>query len=268
MLELNKKRQELMDKLVGLRYPAVALKMIEREEDVPAEAVRPMKDWGKHIALCQAFAFARRQGKTIYMVKEDHWCWNPILTYGMISKELGKEGFRAMNRAMGAPEDSSDGFVESFPYLPHGKYTGILVAPLDKADFEPDVTMIYCKNDQLRVFLMALNSQTNSLLDSSFAPIDSCTYAVLPSILEGKYRITLPDPGEFERALTAEDDIIFSIPHVKEEEFYRGVEGQLAFGGVRNSFYMNMKEDFPLPPIYNPIFEAWGLSTGEIWDKK
>lgn len=267
MLELNKKRQELMDKLVGLRYPAVALKMIEDEADVPAEAVRPMKDWGKHIALCQAFAFARRQDKIIYMEKRDHWCWNPILTYGMIDKELGKEGFRAMNRFMGAPEDSSDAFVESFPYLPANKYKGILVAPLTKADFQPDVTMVYCKNDQMRLFLMAVDSQTHKLLDSSFAPIDSCTYAVIPAILEGNYRITLPDPGEFERALTPEDDIIFSVPKQREEEFYKGVEQQGNFG-PRNSFFMNMKEDFPLPPIYNPLFETWGLDTGEVWDKK
>ncbi len=267
MLELNQARQALMDKLAGLRYPAVALKMIRSEEEIPAEAVRPMKDMGKHIALCQAFAFARRQGKIIYMEKGDHWCWNPILTYGMISKELGKEGFRAMNRMLGADENSSDGFVESFPYLPHGEYSGILVAPLNKADFQPDVTMIYCKNDQLRLFLFAVNSQTGKMIDSSFFPIDSCTYAVIPSILEGNYRITFPDPGEYERALTPEDDVIFSVPRQREEEFYRGVEQQ-GNSGPRNSFYMNMKEDFPLPPIYNPLFETWGLSTGEVWDKK
>lgn len=268
MLENNQTRQELMNRLVGLRYPAVALKMIRNEEEVPADAVRPRKDWDKHIALCQAFAFARRQNKIVYMEKEDHWCWNPILTYGMISKELGKEGFRAMSRFLGRPENSSDSFVDSFPYLPHGEYRGILVAPLDKADFQPDVTMIYCKNDQLRVLLMAVNTQTHSMLDSSFSPIDSCTYAVIPSILEGNYRITFPDPGEFERALTAEDDVIFSVPQQREEEFYRGVEAQLRSGGDRNSFFMNMKEDFPLPPIYNPIFETWGLDTGEVWDKK
>ena len=35
MLEVNAKRQELMDKVVVLRYPAVALKMIEDEADIP-----------------------------------------------------------------------------------------------------------------------------------------------------------------------------------------------------------------------------------------
>ena len=267
VLEQNIKRHELMVKLVGLRYPAVTMKLIEDEADVPADAVVPLRDMGKHIALCQAFAFARRQGKIIYMRKEDHWCWAPILTYGMIPKELGREGFYKLHEKMGAPKETADAFVDSFPYLPYGKYKGVLIAPLDKTDFEPDLTMIYCKNDQLRVLLMAINHMTHTLLDSSFNPIDSCVYAVLPPILSGNYRITLPDPGEYERGLTPEDDIILSIPAQRVDEFYEGVAFQ-ADHGDRNSFYMTMKEDFERPPIYNVIFEAWGLDTGSDWDKK
>ena len=258
MLETNRALQEQMRQLLGLRFPAVALKMIADEAEVPAEAERPMRDWGKHIALCQAFAFARRQGKTLYMEKGDHWCWNPILTYGLISRELGREGFRALNRSLGAPEDSSSAFVEGFPYLPEGRYIGTLIAPLDKADFEPDVTLIYCKNDQLRVFLMAIDSQTHAMLESSFTPFDSCTYSVVPAILEGKYRVTIPDPGEYERGLTPEDDIILSVPAQRLEEFRRGVERQLKTGR-RESFVPTMKEEFPQPAIYRPLFETWGL---------
>ncbi len=262
MLETNQLLQERMRQLVGLRFPAVALKMIADEAEVPAEAERPVRDWGKHIALCQAFAFARRQGKTLYMAKKDHWCWNPILTYGLISRELGREGFRALNRSLGAPEDKSASFVEGFPCLPEGRYIGTLIAPLDKAAFEPDVTLIYCKNDQLRVFLMAIDSQTHSMLESSFTPFDSCTYSVVPAMLEGKYRVTIPDPGEYERGLTPEDDIILSVPKQLAGEFARGVERQLG-AGRRESFVPVMKEDFPQPAIYRPLFETWGLYDEE-----
>ena len=53
----------------------------------------------------------------------------------------------------------------------------------------------------------------------------------------------------------------------RADEFYEGVAFQ-ADHGDRNSFYMTMKEDFERPPIYNVIFEAWGLDTGSDWDKK
>lgn len=267
MLAENIKRHEMMVRLTGQRYPAVAIKMIEDESEVPADAVYPLRDLGKHIAICQAFAFARRQGKIIYMRKEDHWCWNPILTYGMIDKELGREGFRAIHRIKGTSIESADEFVDSFPCLPYGKNNGILIAPLTKADFEPDVTLIYCKNDQLRLYLMAVDSQIHKMIDSSFTPLDSCVYSVVPSMLEGNYRITIPDPGEYERGLTPEDDIIFSVPKQRVDEFYKGMEYQIGHGD-RNSFYMTMKEEFARPPFYNVIFETWGLETGDIWDKK
>ena len=65
MLEQNKKIQELMEKVVGLRYPAVAVKMIREDSEIPEDAVRPHNDKGHHIALCSALAFARRQTKVL-----------------------------------------------------------------------------------------------------------------------------------------------------------------------------------------------------------
>ena len=266
MLEKNQKYQELMNQLVGLRYPAVAMKMIKDDSEVPEDAVRPLRDMG-HIALCQAFAFARRQNKVIYMEKEDHWCWNPIITYGLIDNETAKKGFREMHKILGTSMESADAYVDSFPSLPYGEYKGTLIAPLTKADFQPDVTFIYCKNDQLRVLLIAIDSQIHQMVESSFTPFDSCTYAFLPAFQEGKYRITIPDPGEFERALTPEDDIILTVPFQREEEFYAGVETALKRSS-RNTFYMTMKEEFARPTFYNVIFEAWGLQTSEVWDKE
>lgn len=267
MLKNNENHQKKLNELLELRYPAVALKMVEDESVVPASALRPAEQTGRHIALCQAFALARRQGKTVYMRKQDHWCWNPLITYGAVECRRGTEPFKLISSLMGISDpDKADDFVDSFPKLPLGKYAGVLISPLDKADFKPDITLIYCKNDQLRLILMAVNSQTGEMLDSSFTALDSCVYSVIPPFLEGQYRITLPDPGEYERALTAEDDIIFTVPVQREEEFYKGVDFQLQKFS-RGDFYFMMKDDFARPPFYNTLFEAWGLDTGEDWDK-
>ena len=162
---------EVLETSLKLRTMPIGVKFCESEADVPKEAVYPKEKFGKHMALCQAFSYARMKGMTIAMRKEDHWCWNPIITYGYIDKELGKEGFRAIARAYNTSSESGEAFVEGFPSLPTGEYRGILVSPLDKADFQPDVTMIYCKNDQLRLLLMAVDTQTHKLLDTSPSPI-------------------------------------------------------------------------------------------------
>ena len=37
--------------------------------------------------------------------------------------------------------------------------------------------------------------------------------------LDGKYRVTFPDPGEYERAMVEEDKVIFSMPLNKLDDY-------------------------------------------------
>ena len=39
-------------------YP-IAVKMLQKEEEIPAEAVRPKRDRNQHLAQCQAFSLSR-----------------------------------------------------------------------------------------------------------------------------------------------------------------------------------------------------------------
>ena len=269
MLEINKARQAALDKLLKLRYPAIALKLAEREEDVPAGAERPEADWGKHIALCQAFAYARRQNKIICLRKEDQWCWTPLMCYGMCDGSKDSLAFKEKVKYIGITDPKkSEAFVSTLPHLPRDKYFAIVMAPLDRADFAPDLILTYSSNAQLRLMLMAVFSQSGTMVNSGFIPLESCIYSVIPPIEEGEYRITLPDPGEFERAFTGDDEIIFSVPAQKMDEFFAGVDYQLSLGRNVNSYYPTMKEDFSRPPFYNRVFESWGMATGELWDKK
>lgn len=267
-LETNRTRQADVEKLLLLRYPVIALKLIEDEREVPENAVRPLRDWGKHIALCQAYAFSRRQNKVIYMEKPDHWCWSPLICFGMAEGEPGSVAWEEKVRTCGvADKAKSEKFIASLPHLPKDKYCGILTAPLSAAEFEPDVLLIYGSTAQIRLALMAINSQSGEMVDSRFAPLDSCIYSVIPPVTGGGYRITLPDPGEYERAFIGDDEIILSVPKQKYEEFFAGVAYQNGFDRTINSFFPMMKEDFPRPPFYNRVFESWGMETGDNWDK-
>ena len=70
--EFNKYGEELERQLM-LRTSPIAVKMLEKEADIPKEAIRPKKDRGYHLAQCQAFALSRREGTTVAMLKEDNW---------------------------------------------------------------------------------------------------------------------------------------------------------------------------------------------------
>lgn len=236
---------EDLERLLLLRTSPIAVKMLEKEEDIPEGAIRPKKDYGYHLAQCQAFAMTRRQRVMVAVLKEDNWCWAPLMGYGLV-------------------ENPHDPFVDEhalFPCLDYGKYIGIVSAPLKTASFEPDLVLIYSNTAQLRSILSVVKFQEKSLVKSEFDPIDSCIYSVVPVLLNGQYRITLPDPGDYERAMAGEDEIIFSVPKNKIVELVTGLRQM----DERKQGYMYhtmvMRPDFPRPEFYIKLFEKWGLDV-------
>jgi hypothetical protein len=134
----NKYGEELEISLI-LRTSPVAVKMLEKDAEIPKEAFRPKRDGGYHIAQCQAFGLSRREGKTVAMLKEDHWCPTALMAYGMVEKP-----------------DSMAMWGESFLSFEAGKYIGIVTAPLKSATFMPDVVLIYSNPAQLRGLLLPM----------------------------------------------------------------------------------------------------------------
>lgn len=64
-MEQNNRLSELLKNTIGQRYDAIALKLIADETEIPENAVYPLRDFGQYLALCQAFALSRREGKTV-----------------------------------------------------------------------------------------------------------------------------------------------------------------------------------------------------------
>jgi uncharacterized protein (DUF169 family) len=245
--EYNSYGEELERKL-KLRTSPLAVKMLKNEGDIPEGAVRPKRDRGYHLAQCQAFAMSRREKDTIAMLKEDNWCPGPIMAYGLV--ELQQE--RDSQRGHGATADRFE----------YGEYIGIVTAPLITTSFEPDLVIIYSNTAQLRSMLLTIKEEERPNINSFFYPW-SCSYAVVNPILTGQYWIVLPDPGEYERALGGEDEMMFSVPKVKLEEFMsdfnKAQEGSWGY----SRFNYIMQPDFPQPDIYKNVFKQWGLDSGE-----
>ena len=70
---------------------------------------------------------------------------------------------------------------------------------------------------------MAILYKEGRMVSSEFNPLDSCIYSVVPPIQEHDYRITFPDPGDFQRALASEDEVILSVPSDRVEELVAGL---------------------------------------------
>ena len=240
--DYNRSGQELESFLL-LQSSPIAVKMLEKEKDIPEEAIRPKKDRGFHLAQCQAFAMSRREQATVAMLKEDNWCPAPFMAYGLVP----------------LPADAASRRRNDYECFEYGKYIGILTAPLKTASFEPDAVIIYCDTNQLRKLLLAMKNDERSLLGGSFFP-PSCAYSVVPPILNGQYRIVLPDPGEYARALTQAGEMMFSVPKNKLTGLVADLIKYRETGpGYAHEINMIMRPDFPQPDLYKKIFKGWGI---------
>jgi uncharacterized protein (DUF169 family) len=242
---------EDIEKFMQLRSSPLAVKMLEKEEDIPEGAIRPKKDRGYHFAQCQVFSLSRRQGATVAMLKEDNWCWGPLVSYGLIDPAIAGK-YRELQNDM-----------KNLPMLPYGKYIGIVSAPLKKANFIPDIVLIYSNTAQLRSMLQALSYKGEGKITPEIYPIASCAFAVIPA-LSGQYYITLPDPGEYGRGLAGEDEVIFSVPAEKLEGLVSQLRrmDEMKMGYRFHSFW-EMRPDFPRPDFYKRLYRECGLDADD-----
>jgi uncharacterized protein (DUF169 family) len=236
--EFNQYGEEL-EKILMLRTSPIAVRMLEKESDIPEGAMRPKKDRGCHLAQCQAFALSRRDGTAVAMLKEDNWCPTSVIAYGLEKK----------------PESLAKW---SHPYdcFEHGKYVGIVSAPLKNANFLPDVVIAYLKPSQLRGLLLSLKVEDVPQVSGHFFP-PSCGWSVVEPMKTGKYWVVIPDPGEYQRALTDEGDLMFSIPPGKMQAMMAALKQGGIFSYRDHS--MAMLPDFERPAFYLDLFKSWGL---------
>jgi uncharacterized protein (DUF169 family) len=239
--DFNHCGKELEEKFL-LRTSPIAVKMLQKESDIPKDALRPKKDRKTHYAQCQAFALSRREGMTVAMLKEDHWCPAALLAYGMV------------------PSPQSPDITKMHPYdtFETGKYIGVLTAPLKTASFVPDVVIIYSNSAQLRNILFALGPDAVSQVSGRFFP-PSCAHAVVTPMQKGGYWVIIPDPGEFQRALGDEGEMMLAMPGEKALAMCENMGKFKGMGFNYREHNYFMQPDFPRPDFYKKMFKDWGL---------
>jgi uncharacterized protein (DUF169 family) len=240
--ESNKCGEDL-EKHLMLRTSPIAVKMLEKEADIPKEAIRPKKDRGYHIAQCQAFALSRREGTTVAMLKEDHWCPTALMAYGHVKR----------------PE-SVEKWTHPYDCFEFGKYIGIATAPLKSAAFQPDVVILWSKPSQLRALLLSMKVEDVPQVTGQFFP-PSCAHSVVAPMKTGKYYVVIPDPGEYQRALTEEGDMMFAVPQSRLQAMVASLRQSEHGPFSYREHQMFMQPDFVQPDFYKEMFKDWGLDT-------
>ena len=167
MIDVKTADRELQTYLRPQTFP-VAIRMLKAGEESPDRARRPARDFKKLSMSCQVIDMSRRYGWTIALTREDHICSLGITAIGFDKPlpiyNVGTlcEGMYTETKAAG---QRSEAAIDKFA---PGEYHCLLVAPLDRATFEPHVVCVYANPAQVMRLTQAALWKRGGRLTSSF----------------------------------------------------------------------------------------------------
>ena len=243
---------EELERRLRLKTFPLAVKLLEQESDIPQGAMRPLEDLGHHLSLCQAFQLSRREGQAMAMLKEDMWCFEPVVGYGFAEPpEYFLQGHNRYPDDVATLEAGSH-YAREFPRLKVGEYVGVVSAPLKTTNFEPDLIMIYGDSAQLNLLLLGREYKEGRNLKCALSGHAACVYAVVPAVQSGECQVAVPCRGDRYRAMAGDDELIFTVPRQRLEDLMAGLRHVNSTGSKIPSGY-SFQPEYPLPESYDKI---------------
>ena len=254
---------EEIERRVQLRTSPIAIRLLKNEKDIPSGAIRPKRDRGFRLGLCQAFAMSRREKKTVAMLKEDQWCYLPVIAFGLAEPpEFFLEGNTFFKFLVG-DLNAARNLANAMPRLEPGEYVGVVSAPLSTANFDPDMVIIYCNTNQLRCLLSGVKYKDGYVCKPILDPGNACLQATVPVMLTGECQVTVPCAGDRAHAMAQDDEMIFSIPKSKLEDLMLGLRHFDEVGRGYTRFAPDMRPEYPLSDLYLKAGQMVGIEVSK-----
>jgi uncharacterized protein (DUF169 family) len=226
------KLQDALMRHVRLGCFPVAVRMVKPGEPLPEMVKRPAQDLQITVATCQAIAMARRYGWVVALGEEDISCPLTAVAFGFrrpsefYIKGQACAGMYTKTEEAGVLSEKQ---VEKFSFQ---EYQYILMAPLHRTVFDPEVIIIYGSPAQVLRLLTAALWKSGGRLASSFGGRIDCAEEIIVPRRSEKCEVILPCYGDRIFAQTQDHEMAFSIPISRVEEIIDGLEGTHK-GGVR-----------------------------------
>jgi uncharacterized protein (DUF169 family) len=254
MVSLGKIDEAMSTYVRHQTYP-LAIKMLTSEDEIPQDAKSPLRDYGASFTLCQALALGRRDGLTVVLDKHSQSCPIALAGLGFVRPDeylSGKYALAPTNR----PAEAQKKAAEAVPRFEFGKFRYILISPIQKASFDPDVIIFYGNGAQVMRMIQAAVFASGESLTSKSSGAGGCLLPIVEPIVEGKCKYSVPGNGERRLGLIADGELAFAMPRNRFEEVVRGLK--LSHEG-KQTYPISpgyLKLEYKMPPPYVELRKA------------
>ncbi|MGA2317651.1 MAG: DUF169 domain-containing protein [Thermodesulfobacteriota bacterium] len=255
MPDLQNFEQEIKTYIKPTTLP-LAIKLLTSEEQIPEKTRRPQRDFKKRFSVCQAVGMSRRMGWTFALGNEDVSCPLSQVSLGF-EREL--PFFKEGNLCEGMYTNTKEAgrrTEAAVPKFKHGQYKYILIGPVARANYEPDIILIYGDSAQVMRLVHAALYEEGGTLTSNFMGRYDCADYTAGVIDSGKCQVILPCNGDRVFGFVQDFEMAFAIPYTQIDKIINGLHGTHK-GGVRYPipFFMNWEATFP--PKYVELEKLW-----------
>ena len=244
-----------------LQSPPLAIRMVKAGEEVPEKCRRPFEHLKMKINICQGFSMARKYGWTVRMGAEDMACPPGAALFGFFKDT---DYFDAGNMAVPtyAPDLEAGKAIEAeFPRFAHGEYEAILVAPMARAAFEPQMLLFYAQPAQVMRLVHGALYEGGKGLKSWTQGRFGCS-TVISVLQSGECTYGIPGNGDRVFAGVQDSEMNFLMPMKRAEGVLAGLVANHK-GGTRYPVPAYLMYQAQFPKNYSKQMEIW-KEQGEI----
>lgn len=227
------KEIEQYNNTLHLKSSIIAVKRFEKAEAL--ESIEGLEHPTGLWTYCMVPHWVRKEGKIIGFTLSDFQSTTDGMGIGTRcmriqglapnSKEaLEYEGDKIMGNWF-TNEDETMKHMYAYPTPP--KAEAIVMAPLEKATFEPDYVLVYGDAAQMCFLMNGLQHNEYERYTFHFTGEGSCADALPQAAITGKPALSIPCLGERMRGHVADSEMVIAIPI---NQFAEGAKGMAAMG--------------------------------------
>lgn len=229
---------------------------IFKDEPLPPRVKRPYADLGVKISICQGISFARRYGWVMAMDNEDMQCPIAQVAFGF---EDAIPYYTEGNLAAGMyVETCGQGAIteEALPKFTRAEAGTVVVAPLHRCAFTPDLLLVYGNSAQVMRLTAAALYKRGGAITSTTSARGDCADIVVRTMQSGEPQFILPCYGDRIFGQTQDYEMAFTCPWDRLPELLEGLEGTHR-GGVRYPIPHYLRYQAEFPKTYQKLQELW-----------
>jgi len=201
---------ETLNQYVRPQRSPLAFRRCQSEGDLPEGATMPLRDLGYQVTLCQAIGISSRYGWTLAVGKNDQLCVGGAVVMGALAE---------------LPEGLPYPPIPAERRLEFGKYSHVLMAPIEATEYEPEVVAVFGNPAQVcKLVQAAMFAAGEPVLPNIAGPAAGCGAIVAHALNSNAYQFVLHCGGDRIFGAAQDDEVTFAMPWGKAEAAVKGLE--------------------------------------------